>query len=315
MIHARGLARTFATKHGKRAARSKPSPASTSTWPRGRSSASSAPTAPGKTTTLRMLTTLLKPTAGTATVAGYDLFRDPVERAPASATSRRAGRPAATRVPARRSSTTARLYGIEHAAGDRARAASSSASSTSTGCGSASPRRCPAASAAGSTSRWGSSTTRSWCSSTSRRPGSTRRPAPTSGRTSRSLRDRARQHGLPHHPLPRRGRRAVRPDPGHRPRVDRRQRHARRARSGRSPATSSPLTVSRAGATSHPRRKPLGRAAASRGGRSRGSWSASRRAGTAAGAAELLRALDRAGVAAGLRRGAPAHASTTSSSP
>src|SRR5262249_38703925 len=33
----------------------------------------------GKTTTLRMLTTLLRPTAGTATVAGADLRADPVE--------------------------------------------------------------------------------------------------------------------------------------------------------------------------------------------------------------------------------------------
>jgi len=36
------------------------------------------PISPGKTTTLSMLTTLLTPTAGTGTVVGADLLRDPV---------------------------------------------------------------------------------------------------------------------------------------------------------------------------------------------------------------------------------------------
>ena len=51
--------------------------------------------------------------------------------------------------------------------------------------------RCPAASAAGSTSPWAWSTSRRWSSSTSRPPASTRRPGRTSGSTSRDLRDQA----------------------------------------------------------------------------------------------------------------------------
>ena len=50
----------------------------------GSSSASSDPTAPGKTTTISILCTLLKPTAGSASVAGHDVAREPARCAPAS---------------------------------------------------------------------------------------------------------------------------------------------------------------------------------------------------------------------------------------
>ena len=47
----------------------------------------------------------------------------------------------------------------------------------------------------------------------------------------RRLRD-IRHHGVPHHPLPRGGRRALRPHRDHRPRQDRRRGHARGAEAG-----------------------------------------------------------------------------------
>ena len=107
MIHARGLTRTFATKHGKARGEVKAVAGVDVDVAEGEIVGFLGPNGAGKTTTLRMLTTLLKPTSGTATVAGYDLFRDPVKVRQASATCRRAGRPAATRLPATRSSITA----------------------------------------------------------------------------------------------------------------------------------------------------------------------------------------------------------------
>jgi ABC-2 type transport system ATP-binding protein len=74
IIEARGLARTF--KNRKRtveAVRGVDLPVE-----HGEIVGFLGPNGAGKTTTLRMLTTLLRPTAGTATVAGADLLRDPV---------------------------------------------------------------------------------------------------------------------------------------------------------------------------------------------------------------------------------------------
>ena len=75
MIEAHGLARTFTTrKRTVEAVRGVDI-----TVGDGEIVGFLGPNGAGKTTTLRMLTTLLRPTAGTATVAGADLLTDPVE--------------------------------------------------------------------------------------------------------------------------------------------------------------------------------------------------------------------------------------------
>jgi ABC-2 type transport system ATP-binding protein len=74
IIEARGLARTFTSRKRKvEAVRGVDL-----TVDKGEIVGFLGPNGAGKTTTLRMLTTLLRPTAGTATVAGADLLKDPV---------------------------------------------------------------------------------------------------------------------------------------------------------------------------------------------------------------------------------------------
>ncbi|GLX06264.1 hypothetical protein Misp03_31910 [Microbispora sp. NBRC 16548] len=70
MIHARGLTKTYGPVEAVRGVDLDVSA--------GEIVGFLGPNGAGKTTTLRMLTTLLTPTAGTATVAGSDLFADPV---------------------------------------------------------------------------------------------------------------------------------------------------------------------------------------------------------------------------------------------
>src|SRR5262252_10169611 len=74
IIEARGLARTFTSR--KRAVEAVRGVDLTVS--EGEIVGFLGPNGAGKTTTLRMLTTLLRPTAGTATVAGADLLADPV---------------------------------------------------------------------------------------------------------------------------------------------------------------------------------------------------------------------------------------------
>jgi ABC-2 type transport system ATP-binding protein len=74
VIHTEGLAKTFTTRRG-------PVEAVAGVdidVEAGELVGFLGPNGAGKTTTLRMLTTLLRPSAGTATVAGADLRRDPV---------------------------------------------------------------------------------------------------------------------------------------------------------------------------------------------------------------------------------------------
>src|SRR6476620_2965126 len=74
MIHARGLVQTFQTKDGKK--KTEVRAVDGVDLDEGEVVGFLGPNGAGKTTTLRMLTTLLRPTAGEATVAGYDVVRD-----------------------------------------------------------------------------------------------------------------------------------------------------------------------------------------------------------------------------------------------
>ena len=79
MIRARGLVQTFHTGQGKSRKDVRAVDGVDLDVEEGEVVAFLGPNGAGKTTTLRMLTTLLKPTQGTATVAGHDVVREPVQ--------------------------------------------------------------------------------------------------------------------------------------------------------------------------------------------------------------------------------------------
>ncbi len=76
MIHARGLVQTFQTRQGRTKKEVRAVDGVDLDVAEGEVVGFLGPNGAGKTTTLRMLTTLLRPTAGTATVAGYDVVRE-----------------------------------------------------------------------------------------------------------------------------------------------------------------------------------------------------------------------------------------------
>ncbi len=79
MIHARGLVQTFHTRKGRQQRDVQAVDGVDLDIAEGEVVAFLGPNGAGKTTTLRMLTTLLRPTAGTAIVAGYDVLRDSLQ--------------------------------------------------------------------------------------------------------------------------------------------------------------------------------------------------------------------------------------------
>src|SRR6188768_195302 len=76
MIHARGLVQTFQTRQGREKVEVRAVDGVDLDVAEGEVVGFLGPNGAGKTTTLRMLVTLLRPTAGTATVAGYDVVRE-----------------------------------------------------------------------------------------------------------------------------------------------------------------------------------------------------------------------------------------------
>ncbi len=79
MIHARGLVQTFTTGRGKQAKEVRAVDGVDLDIAEGEVVGFLGPNGAGKTTTLRMLTTLLRPTAGTATVNGFDVLTQSVD--------------------------------------------------------------------------------------------------------------------------------------------------------------------------------------------------------------------------------------------
>ena len=141
MIHARGLVQTFTTKQGRKKVEVQAVDGVDLDVAEGEVVGFLGPNGAGKTTTLRMLTTLLRPTAGTATVAGYDV----VTRVPAGTPQHRLRLPGRGRLLLRAGRRRGRrprdALRPQPGAGHRSAARSSSSSSTCPGCGQRTPKQ------------------------------------------------------------------------------------------------------------------------------------------------------------------------------
>ncbi len=185
------------------------------------------PNGAGKTTTLRMLTTLLPIDSGTASVAGYDVAR----------ASRAGARPHRLRQPAGRHRSARHRPGEPAAAGPALRPGQERCPRAQRGTdGRARPARVRRPQ--------GDDVLRRADPAPRHRPGHRPRPAgalprrahhrprpaePGEPLGAHPAPARARHDGLPHHALPRGGRRALRPARDHGPRQGRHRRHTPRA--------------------------------------------------------------------------------------
>ena len=112
MIEARGLARTFLTGRGKQKSEVVAVAGVDIDVAEGEIVGFLGPNGAGKTTTLRMLTTLLKPSAGKATVAGFDLATEPVKVRQAIGYVSQSGSTSSLAVAGSEIVAHGRLYGI-----------------------------------------------------------------------------------------------------------------------------------------------------------------------------------------------------------
>ena len=152
MIHARGLVQTFTDPAGRKKVEVSAVDGVDLDVAEGEVVGFLGPNGAGKTTTLRMLTTLLRPTAGTATVAGYDVVKRVQEVRRSIGYVSQAGGVSSYARAGDEVVDHGMLYGMSQARGDRSAGTSSSSSSTSRAVDSARPSRCPAARSVGSTS-------------------------------------------------------------------------------------------------------------------------------------------------------------------